>query len=115
MYLAVGTRPDIAFAVSRLAQFAEHPTHNLWVAVKRVYRYISGTRDLGIEYSTSESLSPVGFSDSDWGRVQDKPKIDHRLRFYYGRWSHKLEVQKARMRSSVVFRKPNNMALLFCS
>ncbi len=67
MYLAVGTRPDIAFAVSRLAQFVEHPTHNLWVAVKRVLRYISGTRDLGIEYSTSESLSPVGFSDSDWG------------------------------------------------
>ncbi len=34
MYLAVGTRPDIAFAVSRLAQYVEHSTHSLWVSLK---------------------------------------------------------------------------------
>ncbi len=46
MYLAFGTRPDISFAVSRLAQFVKHPTRQLWAAVKRVLRYISGTKDV---------------------------------------------------------------------
>ena len=67
MYLAVGTRPDIAFAVGRLAQFVETPTKSLWVAVKRVLRYVSGTKGFGVLYKASEELSPVGFSDSDWG------------------------------------------------
>ncbi len=53
MYLAAGTRPDIAFAVSRLAQYVEHPTHSLWAAVKRVLRYLRGTKDVGIRYSAS--------------------------------------------------------------
>lgn len=67
MYLAVGTRPDIAFAVGRLAQFVEAPTKALWVAVKRVLRYIAGTRDFGLMYRASATLAPVGYSDSDWG------------------------------------------------
>ncbi len=39
MYLSVGTRPDISFAVTRLAQFIEAPTQTLWIAAKRVLRY----------------------------------------------------------------------------
>ncbi len=64
MYLAVGTRLDIAFAVSRLAQYVDCPTHSLWVAVKRVLRNLRGRKDVGIRYSTSSSINPVGFSDS---------------------------------------------------
>jgi len=67
MYLAVGTRPDIAFAVGRLAQHVEKPTKSLWVAVKRVLRYIAGTRSVGILYQGSISLTPIAYSDSDWG------------------------------------------------
>ena len=44
MYLAVGTRPDISFAVGRLSQFVDKPTRELWVRVKRVLRYLSGTK-----------------------------------------------------------------------
>ncbi len=67
MYLAVGTRPDISFAVSRLAQFVQHPTRQLWVAVKRVLRYICGSKDVGLKCSSSTNLSPIGYNDSDWG------------------------------------------------
>eukprot|EP00171_Calliarthron_tuberculosum_P002710 IDg2710t1 len=38
MYLETGTRPDIAFAVGRLAQHVENPAKELWVHVKRVLR-----------------------------------------------------------------------------
>ncbi len=67
MHLAVGTRLDISFAVSRLAQYVEHPTEKLWIAIKRVLRYICGTKDTGITYKGSSNLYPVGYSDSDWG------------------------------------------------
>lgn len=74
MYLSVGSRPDIAFAVGRLAQFVENPTQPLWVKAKRLLRYISGTRNVGLMYNGHSPLRPVGFSDSDWGGC----KIDRR-------------------------------------
>lgn len=50
MYLAVGTRPDIAFAVSNLSQFLTNPSLEHWKAAKRVLRYLQGTVELGIVY-----------------------------------------------------------------
>ncbi|GBP28985.1 Retrovirus-related Pol polyprotein from transposon TNT 1-94 [Eumeta japonica] len=38
MYLVVGTRPDIANTVSRLAQFVNEPCQQDWLAVKRILR-----------------------------------------------------------------------------
>jgi len=46
MHLAVGTRPDIAFAVSTVAQFANEPGMVHWEAVKCIYRYLAGTKGL---------------------------------------------------------------------
>ncbi|KAH0638936.1 hypothetical protein KY285_035522 [Solanum tuberosum] len=43
-YLAL-TRPDIALATNRLAQFSHRPTTNHFVALKRVIRYLAGTMD----------------------------------------------------------------------
>jgi hypothetical protein len=37
MYLAIGSRPDIAFVVSTLAQFTENPGLPHWEALKCVY------------------------------------------------------------------------------
>eukprot|EP00171_Calliarthron_tuberculosum_P004932 IDg4932t1 len=67
MYLSVGSRPDIAFAVSRLAQFVEAPTQPLWTAAKRTLRYVARTKTLGITLVGRAPLSPIGYSDSDWG------------------------------------------------
>lgn len=67
LYLAVGTRPAISSAVGRLAQNVEKPTETLLVVVKRALRYIAGTKKVGVLYKASESLTPVGYTDSDWG------------------------------------------------
>src|ERR1700759_82718 len=50
MYLARSTRPDIAFAVNQLAQFTQNPKPHHWTAVKRVFRYLKGTKQHGIRY-----------------------------------------------------------------
>ena len=52
MYLIV-TRPDIMYGVSMISRFMESPKDSHWQASKRILRYVSGTKDLGIMYSTS--------------------------------------------------------------
>ena len=50
MYAMVLTRPDIAFAISRVAKFTSKPRNSYWTAVKRIFRYLSGTLNMGISY-----------------------------------------------------------------
>lgn len=65
MYLMLGTRPDIAFAVGLLSRFASDPSAAHWTCMVHVYRYLKGTRDLAIEYNCpNEGL--LGYSDSDF-------------------------------------------------
>jgi len=66
MYLSVGTRPDIAHAVSYLSQFNDCYTETHWRAAKRVVRYLKGTDNVGLVYSRS-SEPPAIFTDADWG------------------------------------------------
>lgn len=43
MYLMLGTRPNIAFALSHLAQFASDPSIAHWKGLKRILRYLKGS------------------------------------------------------------------------
>ena len=65
MYLMVGTRPDLAAAVGVLSQFAAYPCPTHWQALKRVFRYIQGTKTYGIEF-TVDVDTLQGYSDADW-------------------------------------------------
>ncbi|WVZ52618.1 LOW QUALITY PROTEIN: hypothetical protein U9M48_003661 [Paspalum notatum var. saurae] len=56
LYLTV-TRPDIQFAAS--------PRTSHRQAVKRIFRYLKFTPELGLWYSSGSSLSLRGFSDAD--------------------------------------------------
>ncbi|KAG3045216.1 hypothetical protein PC122_g24659 [Phytophthora cactorum] len=66
MYLMVGTRPDLAAAVGVLSQFAADPCPTHWQALKRVFRYIQGTKTHGIEFQGSCEDGLQGYSDADW-------------------------------------------------
>ncbi len=66
MWLSVGTRPDLAYAFGYLAKFSESPLVEHWTSIKRVLRYIAGTKTLGIEFGKSPEIIPIGFTDSDW-------------------------------------------------
>ena len=51
LWLSVMCRPDISFAVSRLAQFADKPTTAAVAAGKRILRYLKGTLETGVEFT----------------------------------------------------------------
>ena len=69
MYAAIGTRPDIAFATSTVAQFCENPGWKHWEAVKQIFRYLLGTKKLELTYGGDER-GLVGYVDAD-GASQD--------------------------------------------
>jgi hypothetical protein len=50
MYMAANTRPYIAYAVHQAAVHTHAPRASHAVAVKRILRYICGTRDKGIYF-----------------------------------------------------------------
>ena len=72
LYLSTKTRPDITFAVSNVAKYCSDPTKLAWRAVKRIFRYLCSTVDLGILYTKMCKTACVGQSDSAWaGDVKD--------------------------------------------
>ena len=72
IYAMTCTRPDLCWVVSRLSQFLNEPVTNArWTAVKRVLRYIQGTRGQKL-YFRKTSVTIVGFCDSSWGEKPDR-------------------------------------------
>ena len=64
MHLAVGTCPDIAFAVSTVAQFNNAPGEPHWEAIKQIYRYLSGTKSFALTFGGVEK-GLEGYTDAD--------------------------------------------------
>src|SRR3954447_3482679 len=68
MYLMIGSRPDIAAAISIISQFAADPSRYHYAAAKRVIRYLKGTINYQLHLgSTDESLKLIGYCDANWG------------------------------------------------
>ena len=65
MYLMSCTRPDIAFAVSKLSRYTSNPGVIHWKAIVRVMRYLRYTRDLGLHYVRYPAVLE-GYSDASW-------------------------------------------------
>ncbi|WVZ83062.1 hypothetical protein U9M48_030245 [Paspalum notatum var. saurae] len=64
LYLTA-TRLDIQFAVCLCARYHASPRTSHRQAVKRIFRYLKFTPELGLWYSSGSSLSLRGFSDAD--------------------------------------------------
>ena len=79
MHLMVQTRPDLAYCVSRLAQFMSNPTEEHWSALKRVLRYVQGTRQLGVCYTHTEdpSVTMSVWTNSSWGEDPNDSRSTH--------------------------------------
>jgi len=67
MYAMCITRPDIAFAVSSLAQHTNNPGPEHWTALKRIFFYLRGTLDYSITFGvTGENIDLNGYTDASF-------------------------------------------------
>lgn len=91
-YLSI-TRPDLAFAVSRVAQHMHASLQSHWVQVKQILRYIAGTANMGIYIQRSNDLSLSIFCDADLGGCKQVRKSTICYAIYAGpnlvSWSSK--------------------------
>ena len=73
MYLMVSTRPDLAAAVGIVSRFFNNPGRKHWEAVKKVFRYLQKTKNLGLVFrkKSLEDFILFGYSDADWGTCKD--------------------------------------------
>jgi hypothetical protein len=74
MYAALGTRPDIAFAVQTISRFSSKPGPAHWEAVKRVFRYLKGTIELWLSYGKT-NMKLLGYTDADGSMAEDRHAI----------------------------------------
>jgi len=67
-------RPNILFSVCLCAKFQSDPRESHLTAVKRIFRYLKGTTNLGLLYKKSLDYKLVGFCDADYAgdRIERK-------------------------------------------
>ena len=74
MYAALGTHPDISYAISTVSRFCSNPGTPHWEAIHRIYRYLIGTKDLQLTYGwTRKPLQ--GYTDADGSMSEDRKAI----------------------------------------
>ena len=75
MYAMVLTQPDIAYVVSRVAKFTSQPRTSHWTVVKQIFRYLSGTIDMGLSYyGSTQDFTLCGYCDADYAGDHDDRK-----------------------------------------
>lgn len=67
LYIMLGTCPDIAFAVTKLAQQSANPSQDHLDKALYICRYLKGTRDYRLEYECNSDLGLYAYTDADWG------------------------------------------------
>ena len=71
MYAMLGTCPDISFTVTIVSKFSSNPGIAHWEAVKHIYQYLIGLKDLWLSYGGGEK-ELVGFADADGSMTEDQ-------------------------------------------
>jgi hypothetical protein len=74
MYAALGTCPDITFAIHALTRYSSKfgPTH--WNAIKRVFSYLKGTKELWLTYGNTQT-GLLGYADADRSTTEDRHAV----------------------------------------
>jgi len=66
LYLMLGTRPDIAFAMIKLSQFSANPSKEHFEQAKYICCYLAGTQDYTMVFDGNTNDGLIVHSDSNW-------------------------------------------------
>ena len=74
MYLIIGSRPDIGFAVIKLAQQIANSSNNHYQVGLHLCRYLLATHRYRLVYNGLSNESLVAYSNSDWDQDYEHHK-----------------------------------------
>ena len=66
LYIMLGTRPDITYAVTKLSQFSANPSKEHMSKAEHICRYLNTTRRYAMVFDGSSDEGLIAFTDSDW-------------------------------------------------
>jgi len=114
LYLMLGTRPDIAFAVTKLVQFAANPLKDHLDKALYICRYLVGTQHYHLTYDGASGQGLSACTDSDWASdtTSRRSQSGYFVKLAGGLISKTLRVQKTIALSST---EAEYMALSDCS
>ena len=70
LYLASNTTPDILFYVHQCSWFTHKTKASHEIDVKRICRYLKGTKENGLEFNTSKKLVVDCYADADFAGLR---------------------------------------------
>jgi len=93
LYLTI-SKLDITFVVNLMARFMQKPYVEHLNAVKKILRYVAGTKELALKYSRLPSFVLSRFIDSDYGGDRDDRKSTSAYVFSIGLGAISLNYKK---------------------
>ena len=75
LFVNVGTRPDISFAINKLSRVTNQATVTHLKLLKQVACYLKGTLDLGLTFRKSRKLNLEMQVDSSWANGENRKSI----------------------------------------
>ncbi|XP_058810562.1 uncharacterized protein LOC131675561 [Phymastichus coffea] len=82
-YLSAMTRPDITYAVNFTARKQAAPTENDWKEVKKIFRYLQKTKEVGLIYRRGGDKLEA-FTDSNFREQTDSTSTGGYIIKLYG-------------------------------
>jgi hypothetical protein len=79
---ATASRPDVMQAVGQVERFQAAPKESHVLAMKRIFRYIKGTKEFGLLYPKKKRLSLIAYTDADWAGCIDDRRSTSGVAFY---------------------------------
>jgi hypothetical protein len=74
LYLSTRTRPDIAATVGVLSRHVSNPRPVHWAAMKRLLRYLKGTKEYELVLSPTNNIL-TGHADADWAGGTERTSV----------------------------------------
>lgn len=112
------TRPDIAYVVQQVCLFMHDPRAQHMNAVKRIIRYLQGTKDQGIQIYRSSLDTLTAYSDADWAGCPDTRRSTSGYCVYLGEnlisWSSKRQQTVSRSSAEAEYRGVANALAETC-
>lgn len=74
LYLVQATRPDLAYAVSTISRYNQSYDLTHWSMIKRIFRYLQGTKDYRLIYSKTGQTDLLGYCDASYAADRSDPR-----------------------------------------